>query len=280
MAPSGPPATWPGPGPPWPPWSPLGTTGPGPGGTAWGLPAGLCTQRLRGLEPPHSWGAGCPAASARLCWLGTMWPHPLCLGSGRRTAAGICQGPSESWGRGGTPGSSRCGVGRSLVLLRSLQEVLLHVGRLLTLPGARPGQPHCYLRVAGPGGLCEPGPKSWSWPGMAELPKQGLVPEVPAGQLPRTQDKMEAGLGWGWGQSWDCVGWALRGGPGLVLQPLKGQCSEPAAGSAPTLVGVAQENSPFLPRVFSPRVCVSSLGAREATAGPWFPPCALRGQHP
>lgn len=88
---------------------------------------------------------------------------------------------------------------------------------------------------------------------------------MPAGQLPRTQDKMEAGLGWGWGQSPDCVGWALRGGPGLVLQPLKGQCSEPAAGSPPTPAGVAQEKDPFLPRVFSP----------ECSFHPWRPRLVL-----
>lgn len=40
-------------------------------------------------------------------------------------------------GVGGVPGDAQV-----------LREVLLHVGDLLTLPGARPGQPHCYLRMA------------------------------------------------------------------------------------------------------------------------------------
>lgn len=75
-----------------------------------------------------------------------------------------------------------------------------------------------------------------SWPGKAELPE----PFFQAGR---------AGLSWagclglwtrwrlGWaeaaGTKRDCVGWALRACPGLVLQPLRGQCPQPAAGSPP-----------------------------------------------
>lgn len=66
----------------------------------------------------------------------------------QEAASGICQGPSGSWGRGETPAPLGRGGGGSLVMLRSLREVILHVGDLLTLPGARPGQPHCHLRVA------------------------------------------------------------------------------------------------------------------------------------
>ena len=91
------------------------------------------------------------------------------------------------------------------------------------------------------------------------------------GQLPRTRDKAEAGLGLRpRGQSGDCPGWALRGGPGLVLQPLRGQC-----------FGAGQLGAPRGPRKWPSSSGFSSRplgfrpsGPREA-AGPQFLPCAL-----
>lgn len=81
-------------------------------------------------------------------------------------------------------------------------------------------------------------------------------------------------LGWGRGRrdkAGIVPGWVLRGGPGLVLPPLRGQCSRAGQLDAPrppqdkAPAGLAQLEKTalvFLPVAFSPSLLTPSLGAR------------------
>lgn len=119
-------------------------------------------------------------------------------------------------------------------------------------------------RPHGTGGWASPSPRSW--PRVAELPR-GL-PEAspqgagrPSGAAPSQLPGPGQGGGWAGqrprGQSRDCVGWALRGGLGLVPRPLRGQCSGAGQLGAPA----QQKEAPVGP---------ASLRTRPLSSGGFF----------
>lgn len=196
----------------------------GPGGQPgawWAVQCGW-SRRLSAGTARRGLQSGGPAASARLWWPGQRlaggpWAG-FCQGQWGGEGALCCRGPL-AWG--GSP-----------CLRRAAPTGPPWCQAQLATPSPvgwpmRPGHP--ALGGGSRVGLHEPGPC---------CPRPRL--RVALGQLPRALDEMEAGLGRGRRTKPDCVGWAPRAGPGLVLQPVRGQCPQPQRGGG-------SEKGPVLP---------------------------------